>query len=367
MKNPMISVIIPTYNRVTVITRAIRSVQKQTYQDFEIIVVDDGSTDDTEKVIHSFNESRITYIKHERNLNGAVARNTGINVAKGRYIAFLDSDDEWLPEKLEKQLFKLQLSRNENVLCYSQLYYSNSDTKERTILPLRGMLSGETLDEYLFVNDGVMQTSTLMIPGKLMKKLKFNPNLIRHQDWDLCLQFSQAGVEFIYLDEPLTVWNQERSLNRVSHSNNYKFSLNWINTHRNNITKDTYESFIEKNIVTQLSFEGELSKKTEMLEELLALKNSILIYGAGETTKSILGNLDVMQKKKIIGLIDQSTEKQGQYLEDIQICSPLEISNLDFEILVISVQKYKLSKSIFKDMLKLNKKIVNLSEYFIKF
>ena len=105
-KNPTVSIIIPTYNRAHLIGRAIQSVLNQTYQNFEIIVVDDGSTDNTEEMIKEFqkHDKRIKYIRHEKNRGGAAARNTGIKVARGEYIAFQDSDDEWLPEKLEKQM-----------------------------------------------------------------------------------------------------------------------------------------------------------------------------------------------------------------------------------------------------------------------
>jgi glycosyltransferase involved in cell wall biosynthesis len=101
---PKVSVIIPTYNRAGLLKRAIQSVLNQIYQDFEIIIVDDASTDNTENVIESFKEHRIRYIKHESNKGAAVARNTGIKFANENYIAFQDSDDEWLPEKLEKQM-----------------------------------------------------------------------------------------------------------------------------------------------------------------------------------------------------------------------------------------------------------------------
>lgn len=102
-KIPTVSVVIPTYNRAHLVGRAIQSVLNQTYQDFEIIVVDDGSTDNTEEVVKSFNDPRIRYIRHDQNRGGSAARNTGIKMARGEYIAFQDSDDEWLPEKLESR------------------------------------------------------------------------------------------------------------------------------------------------------------------------------------------------------------------------------------------------------------------------
>ncbi|MGC8603005.1 MAG: glycosyltransferase family 2 protein, partial [Desulfomonilaceae bacterium] len=102
----LVSVIIPTYNRAHLIERAVNSVLEQTYDKLEIIVVDDGSTDNTGNVLSQLQDgdSRVRYIRHETNKGSQSARNTGIRNARGDYVAFLDSDDEWLPYKLEKQI-----------------------------------------------------------------------------------------------------------------------------------------------------------------------------------------------------------------------------------------------------------------------
>ena len=92
------------FNRAAPVRRAIESVLAQTCQDFEIIVVDDGSTDGTAAAVETFADRRITLIRHEQNRGGSAARNTGIRASSAAYVAFLDSDDEWLPTKLERQL-----------------------------------------------------------------------------------------------------------------------------------------------------------------------------------------------------------------------------------------------------------------------
>ncbi len=111
---PLISVVIPAYNRAHMVGRAIMSVLTQTYRNLELIVVDDGSSDNTEEIVKGFNDDRVFYLKHEKNKGGSAARNTGIKAARGNYIALLDSDDEWLEDKLEKQIDKL-LSSPEKV------------------------------------------------------------------------------------------------------------------------------------------------------------------------------------------------------------------------------------------------------------
>ena len=100
MQTPLVSVIIPTFNRAEVVSRAVNSVLNQTFKDFECIVVDDGSTDETDSVLRGFAD-KIKVIKTE-NRGVSAARNTGAKLAAGKYIAFLDSDDEWKPKKLQK-------------------------------------------------------------------------------------------------------------------------------------------------------------------------------------------------------------------------------------------------------------------------
>src|SRR5262245_28149594 len=101
---PRISVVIPVLNRAAVVRRAIASVLAQTFQDFEIVVVDDGSTDGTAESVDTLSDRRIRVIRHEQTLGGGAARNTGIRASRAPFVAFLDSDDEWVPTKLEKQL-----------------------------------------------------------------------------------------------------------------------------------------------------------------------------------------------------------------------------------------------------------------------
>ncbi len=123
---PTVSVIIPTYNRAAHLIEAIESVLAQTYRDFEILVVDDGSTDDTEAALAPY-MSRIRYFKQD-NSGVSVARNRGMLAAGGEYIAFLDSDDLWYPEKLEKQIAFMR-NRPEIGMCYTDYFLSDDPNK----------------------------------------------------------------------------------------------------------------------------------------------------------------------------------------------------------------------------------------------
>lgn len=118
---PTVSIIIPTYNRRQSIGRFIKSVLNQTYRDFELIIVDDGSTDNTRELVAGFNNERIRYVRHEENKGEAAARNTGIKAARGEYIASHDSDDEWLHEKLAKQIRAFENCSPEIGVVYNAL------------------------------------------------------------------------------------------------------------------------------------------------------------------------------------------------------------------------------------------------------
>ena len=116
MINSLITVITPTYNRAHIISKAIESVLSQTYDNWEYIIVDDASSDNTKEVVESFEDDRIKFIVCKENGGNAVARNVGVNAAQGEYIAFLDSDDEYLPVYLEKAFNKLSNCKDADFL-----------------------------------------------------------------------------------------------------------------------------------------------------------------------------------------------------------------------------------------------------------
>lgn len=183
---PTVSVIIPTYNRARMVGRAIRSVLNQTYQDFEIIVVDDGSTDDTEGVVRGFNDDRIRYMRHDENKGAAAARNTGIKAALGEYVAFQDSDDEWLPEKLEKQVRVLQNAPAEVGVVYSDVWRIRGNRRKYWRSPVMGIgIQTAVIRRQCFDKVGV-----------------FDERFLRLIDADLLIGLSKYYC-FHRIDEPL--------------------------------------------------------------------------------------------------------------------------------------------------------------------
>ena len=200
---PTVSVIIPTYNRAHLVGRAIRSVLAQTYQDFEIIVVDDASTDNTEEVVNSFNDPHIRYIRHEKNHGGAAARNTGINVARGEYIAFQDSDDEWLPEKLEKQMKVFESAPAKVGVVYTGFWRIDDDKK--TYIPSTKINRKEGNVHNELLEGNFVTTQAAIVKRECLRKAgMFDERLPRLQDWELFIRISKS-YEFKCVDEPLVV------------------------------------------------------------------------------------------------------------------------------------------------------------------
>jgi glycosyltransferase involved in cell wall biosynthesis len=220
-----ISVIIPTYNRAHTVKEAIESVLNQTFQDFELIIVDNYSNDDTESVVGAYHDQRIRSIKNHNNGFVSINRNFGIEKAKGEYIAFLDDDDLWLPEKLEKQV-KLMDSNKELGLVYSDCYIMDDAGSlwEKTYFASRKPIRGAALK-------GLLQENTIAILTAMVRKEAldrvggFSTKYIIAQDYDLWLRIVQDyPIDFI--DEPLAKYRLHLGgASSKNHIINYKEDL----------------------------------------------------------------------------------------------------------------------------------------------
>ena len=201
--NPTVSVIIPTYNRERLIARSVKSVLNQTYRNFEIIIVDDASTDNTEKVISSFNDERIRYLRHDKNRGEAAARNTGIKLARGEYIASQDSDDEWLPEKLGKQIELFKNTPPKVGVVYTGFW--KIENNEKTYIPFSwvNQKDGDIHKELLKGN--FIGSPVALVRKECFEKAgMFDEKLFHLVDWEMWLRISKY-YHFRYIDEPLVV------------------------------------------------------------------------------------------------------------------------------------------------------------------
>ena len=222
---PTFSVVIPLYNRADIVAKTIQSVLDQDFQSFEIIVVDDGSKDDPEPALAAIGDPRIRYVRQD-NAGGGAARNRGIEEAQGRYIAFLDSDDLFLPGKLSVMAAALPRGDTRTIL-YSQMKVDRG-VDRYWVRPERGIREGEDVGEYLFCANQFMQTSTLVVPATLAKKVRFDPALKKGQDLDFAVRLQVAGGQFRMIEQPLTIWLDATEVGRTSYVRGYETSLDWL-------------------------------------------------------------------------------------------------------------------------------------------
>jgi glycosyltransferase involved in cell wall biosynthesis len=199
-----VSVIVPTHNRAATVARAVRSVLSQSYQELEVIVVDDGSTDETPEVVASFADPRLRYIVHATKRGGGAARNTGIDVASGEYIAFLDADDEWLPDKLEDQIAAIQRVDPSVAAIYTG--FAVVDAAGRVAAVRLPRHRGSILSE-LWCANVVRTVSTVVVRRTALQRVGgFDPTLPSCQDWDLWLRLAKVH-QFDFLPRVLVHYN----------------------------------------------------------------------------------------------------------------------------------------------------------------
>lgn len=190
----MISVIIPTYNRAELLKRAAQSVLAQTYKDFELIIVDDGSTDNTKEIVESLNDSRIVYV-YQKNAGACVARNNGIEHAKGEYIAFHDSDDVWHSNKLELQMQALIANNADVVFSKMNRYQDGKVVEVLSTYFKEGFLAKDNLPF-------AIGTQTIFGKAEVFKNTKFDPEMPRFQEFEMLIR-AQKKYSIFCLDKPL--------------------------------------------------------------------------------------------------------------------------------------------------------------------
>lgn len=206
--SPTVSVILPTYNRAKTLPRAIGSVLAQTYTDYELIIVDDGSTDDTPAVLQPYAARENVRVIFQQNAGAAAARNAGVTAALGRYIAFQDSDDEWLPEKLAVAVSALDGPGSEAGVFYSDMdhhcldgsthIYKAPDVKV-------GVLIDETTLDYAVTGIGIQ---TAVIRRECFDRYGlFDTALPRFIDLELFMRLA-LHVPFHHAGKPLVIWNE---------------------------------------------------------------------------------------------------------------------------------------------------------------
>jgi len=231
-----VSVIIRTYNRAYIVAEAIESALKQTYGDYEVLVVDDGSTDNTPEVVQAFQDPKLRYIRHERNQGVGAACNTGVLHAQGEFIAFLDSDDLWKPEKLERQVACMVRHPEVDAVFSDIEIIDDTATIPSLIATMKSfsklLAKDRKQQEYVFsarqlclclLEEVPIKPTVLFVKREIFKKVGFfDLTALGCEDWEFLLRLAYVAC-FGYVDAPLAIqrrtpdaihrkyWQQDRA------------------------------------------------------------------------------------------------------------------------------------------------------------
>ncbi len=248
---PLVSVIIPTRARPHLVGRAIGSALTQSLHSIEVIVVVDDPDEATFHVLRKIDDPRLRLKTLPRHVALPDARNAGVNEAQGQWIAFLDDDDEWFPQKLEIQLQTARQSTYRYPIIACRVV-ARSEVGD-FVWPRRFPRPDELLSEYLFCRkspffgEGVIGFNTVFTTKELLQMVPLRSGLRDLDDLDWLLRASRlegVGIEFVPKTEPLAVWHIEENRNRMSNRADWRYSLSWIRANRHLVTPHAYASFI---------------------------------------------------------------------------------------------------------------------------
>ena len=242
---PDVSVVIPTLSRPALVTRAVRSALAQSIEDIEVIVVIDGPDDATRTALAAITDTRLRVIGLPEKGGAPNARNAGVRVARAPWTALLDDDDEWLAHKLAVQLDLAKGAHVPMPIVASRLI--NRTPRAEFVIPRRLPAAGEPLSEYLtvrrglFHGDGFIQTSTIMAPTELLRRVPFDAGVPRMQELDWTLRaLGHDDVDLLIADEPLVIWHQDEDRPRISLNSPWQEQLEWLRRSRPLLTPRAY-------------------------------------------------------------------------------------------------------------------------------
>lgn len=248
---PLVSVVIATQNRPQLVVRAVRSVLAQSLDALEVIVVQDGPNEATVQALGLFDDPRLRVHVLPEHLGPPGALNAGVAQARGRWIALLDDDDVFLPQKLELQLQTARQSRHRYPIVACRII-GRAPSGDR-VWPRRLPRPDEPLSEWLFCRtspffgEGLMQSDMIFAHRELLQLVPFSSGLRDNDDLDWALRASAAegaGVEFVATNEPLAIWHLDENRGRMSHTTDWRASLSWIRGCRHLVTPRAYAAFI---------------------------------------------------------------------------------------------------------------------------
>ena len=297
----MVTVIIPTYKRAHNIERAINSVLNQTYQDFELIVVDDNDPEteyrkDMMKIMNKYkNNEKVKYLMHEKNKNGAAARNTGIKEAKGEYITFLDDDDYFMPNRLEILVNTLEKNKEYGGAYSSTILVKNKKIVGGSIANKSGNLKKDLLLDKFSFGTG----SNMFFRSEALKEINgFDERFLRHQDIECMIRFLRKNT-LIGVNEVLVIKCQDMQTNVPDIYKYKKIKQLYIETFKEDVselTKTEQNQFYIANLQSLIA----IAIKDKKYKEAKNLKKELKKYGNYKIfSKNNIKNLIILMNNYI--------------------------------------------------------------------
>ena len=241
---PLVSAVVPTRGRPELVRRAVASALAQTWGNLEVVVVVDGQDDLTAKALAAIDDKRLYVVPLRQSVGGAEARNVGARQARGAWIALLDDDDEWLPEKIEAQMAAVAGLGSRNVLAAS-LYLHRAPGAPDVVRPRRLPKEGEPIVEYMFDHLCYFQTSTLLCSIDVIRRIPFQKGLALFQDIDWFLRAnSDSRVRFRAVAEPLSIYYEPASRKTMTGNLGWRQRLEWGRARRHVLGRRGYARFV---------------------------------------------------------------------------------------------------------------------------
>ena len=347
---PLISIITASYNYANFIEKSIHSVLSQTYSNWELIIVDDGSKDNSVEIIKKYTQTykNVHLYQHKGSENKGLLETIklGLKKAKGKYIAFLESDDFWTENHLEKKIEALKAYPQAKII-YNDIEPFGDKNRlgimssyiNRCRLLSKKALKPTDISKYFIISTIIPTFSCLMVEKKLLNKCDFNSPIAPYLDWWLESQMTFLE-EALYIEEKLTHWqiHPESYIGRVRKDidrEKEKTCLQSLLEKLKKLNPKKYNSFILNALAYKLK-EYDLEMLASQKENLLTtIKDKrIYLYGAGSFAQEVLADFD-FSKLNILGIIDADKNKKGQHIGKYEIFNKDEIEKLNPQVIVL--------------------------------
>jgi glycosyltransferase involved in cell wall biosynthesis len=276
-----VSVVIPSRDGRETIERALRSLVPGAPFIREVIVVFSNSPvgyrEQCAALVAAYREFfPLLLLDSGPDSNGSIARNTGIDASSGSYVAFLDDDDAWLSDKLPSYFeFIAARGLRGDFVVFSTVVACGEDHTDATLFPLEPY-AGERIADFVLSTRGGAQTSALLLPAVLAKRVKFDASLRRHQDYDFCVRLEEAGATFHHLDRPFSYWYKRGT--GLGKGATFEYCADWITANQRRVSRRAYVAYLEKELLAAARATGRYADFVKFVRTHLSWSEQITTF-----------------------------------------------------------------------------------------